>query len=111
MNSFSAGIMSNRGREPQALPLTGKIKLPSDPCDRVALAHEKAVAIFTIAAIYERKNSPPAPVGNLKEHGLVPLSHVFRLKQIKIGKELYFALGVSLGFIQVNNLAVVQVRG
>src|SRR6185312_3561144 len=110
MNFFSAGVMSNRHGEPQVLTLAGEIKLPAYPCNRVSLAHEKAVAEFAIAAIHKRKNPTPATVGDFKQHSLVALGHIFRLEQIKIGREFHFTMRVARSFIQVHNLPVVQVR-
>ncbi len=76
MNLLSVWIMGHRSREPQVLSLAREIELPSHPGDRVALAHEEAVAVLALAAVHNGENAAAASVGNFKEHGMIAIVRV-----------------------------------
>src|SRR5580704_8636758 len=114
VNFLSAGIVSDWSVELEVFTVIGHVKFPADPRNRVAFAQEKSVAIFAVRtgrtiSVDDVQDSFSATIGNLEEYGVVSLVHVFGLQEIEVGGKLDFTLGVARRFVDVNNLAVVEV--
>src|SRR5882724_11618982 len=109
MNLLSVWIMGHRSREPQVLSLAREIELPSHPGDRVALAHEEAVAVLALAAVHNGENAATASVGNFKHYGMIAFVRVLWFQEIKVGGKLNLAIGVARRLVQIHNLPVVRV--
>ncbi len=113
-NLFASRIMSNRSAEANLLSSLSKVKLPAEPSNRVAFAQQESVPDLPVCfrgtpAVHQPQNSSPPAVGNLEQHGPVPLVHVFGFEEIQVRRKLDFSLRIARCFINIDDLPVVNV--
>ena len=113
-NFFSSRIVSDWSVELETFAVFGDIKFPADPGNGVALAHQKAVAIFAFRtgrteAVHKVQNSFSAAIGNFEKHGAVSLVHVLGLQQIEVSGKFDFALRIARRFVEIDDQLVVKI--
>ena len=113
-NFFSSGIVRNRSEKAEVLSLVGNVELPAEPGNRVSFTQKKTIAEFGIgigstSAVHEAQNAFSAAVRNFEEDGVVPFIHVLGLEEIKVRREFHFSLGVARRFVEIDDLAVVEI--
>ena len=113
------GAMIGGNRHVHAhLPL-GHIPLPAHPEQRISLRHKRAIAEFSsgrrIAAAFRflkhGEHRLAAAIAYFVEQASVAARGVDRLEQIKIRRELDFALGVARSQSQVDDARILRQRG
>ena len=95
----------------------GDVDLPSDPHQRVAVAHQQAVAEIGVGGrivawrgpIEPSQQRSTATVRDLEQQNAVALRRIRRAKHIEVGREAHAAIRITWRVIQIDDAGVVRI--